>query len=225
MLTYPKIETLFPRHETTHKIHSDECRLRCDEFSIIKNWLLTEKIDGTNIQISLTPQGDRILNGRTERAQIPAHLVNYLDQVLPVEKLKEVIVPDETGVYPPTTFFGEGYGPKIQSGNSYRDDVSFILFDVCIAGWWQPFAKVQQFARLLEIDCVPLLCDWNWSSSSIIAQDVLQFILNLTCKGVSTLAEQNKKQRIIEGVVARTEPPVFTKFGHPLRWKLKLKDF
>ena len=49
MLKYPKIETLFRRDETNHKVISTE--VRCEEFNIPQEWLATEKIDGTNIRV------------------------------------------------------------------------------------------------------------------------------------------------------------------------------
>ena len=46
-MSYPKIETLFKRDEKFNI--TDE--IRCPEFDNIKKWLITEKIDGTNIRI------------------------------------------------------------------------------------------------------------------------------------------------------------------------------
>ena len=51
MFKYPKIETLFTRDE---KFKVTDI-IRLPEFENIKKWLVTEKIDGTNIRIIYTP--------------------------------------------------------------------------------------------------------------------------------------------------------------------------
>ena len=50
----------------------------------------------------------------------------------------------------------KGYGPKIQNGG-YRADVSFIMFDVLIAGNYQPRESVEDIAKAFGIDIVPII--------------------------------------------------------------------
>ena len=112
MIPYPKIETLFNRN-ADFTVNPEELRL--PEFALVRSWLVTEKIDGTNIRVGLTPDGRRLIGGRTDVASIPSFLLEHLDAVLPVEKLRELWPKDEaTGLHPEVTLFGEGYGPKIQ---------------------------------------------------------------------------------------------------------------
>ena len=74
MKEYPKIETLFNRDEK-FKLTSE---VRSPVFATIKSWVVTEKIDGTNIRINLDENDVVTFNGRTDNAQIPAELAIYI---------------------------------------------------------------------------------------------------------------------------------------------------
>ena len=128
MNEYTKIETIFERDmEGTKKLIEGKFRNETVEFLKDNQWICTEKIDGTNIGIVW--DGHKVsYQGRTERAQIPAHLMNKLIEMFGGETNEELFEQKfgETQVI----LFGEGYGAKIQKGGgNYRSDVSFILFD------------------------------------------------------------------------------------------------
>jgi hypothetical protein len=75
-MEYPKINTLFKRDADNIIIPSQFTQ---PEFEYLKDnkFECTEKIDGTNIRIEI--KGKEItFKGRTERAIIPTHLLNYL---------------------------------------------------------------------------------------------------------------------------------------------------
>ena len=59
-MKYPKIQTLYDRDE---KFKVDPTQIRCPEFSLITRWLITEKIDGTNVRIVRTTDGERVILG------------------------------------------------------------------------------------------------------------------------------------------------------------------
>jgi len=84
MLKYPKMETLFVRDEN-FKVTN---KIRCPEFANIKEWLVTEKIDGTNIRIIYTTEGKVLIRGRTDVAQIPKFLLKELERIFTVDKFK-----------------------------------------------------------------------------------------------------------------------------------------
>lgn len=110
---YPKIETCFQRSLETKKLLDGVWR--SDELQYLKDceWIWTEKVDGTNIQIRW--DGHRVeFGGRTERANIPQPLMDYLETTFGGEVNEEIFEQlfGETEV----VLFGEGYGPKIQSG-------------------------------------------------------------------------------------------------------------
>ena len=102
---YPKIDTLYTRDEK-FKV-TDE--IRRPEFLVPAEWLVTEKIDGTNIRISLefsecedcyredcekhlNEMGDwtMVIRGRTSRAQIPTLLFEHLQKTFTLEGLKSL---------------------------------------------------------------------------------------------------------------------------------------
>ena len=126
---YHKIKTVFSRDPETKYRTLLEGEFATPEFKYLQNndWIWTEKVDGTNIRVMFEGE-DIAFGGKTERAQIPAPLVNKLNEMfLPqIEKFREHF-PDGICLY------GEGYGAKIQKGGgNYRPDQGFVLFDVRI---------------------------------------------------------------------------------------------
>jgi hypothetical protein len=65
-MEYPKIETLYDRDEKTHKVITTQTRL--PEFENIKRWRVTEKSDGTDIRVVLSPGEAIRFRGRTATA-------------------------------------------------------------------------------------------------------------------------------------------------------------
>ena len=213
MITYPKIETLYDRDPDTFKVNPDA--LRCPEFGLIKRWRVTEKIDGTNIRVGLSPDGRVSFAGRSDNAQIPRHLLEYLTATFPAERV--------TAAFPPiadVVLFGEGYGEKIQSGGGYRSGVAFRLFDVWVNGWWLDAADVDDVAAKLGIQTVPC-----------IQKDVMFLIFPGSADELraflpeSVVAAEEGLGRMAEGIVARAEPLLFMRDGRRVMWKLKFKDF
>ena len=129
MTEYTKIETIFERDmEGTKKLIDGKFRNETVEFLKGNRWIGTEKIDGTNVGIVW--DGHKVsYQGRTERAQIPTHLMNKLIEMFGGTVNEEVF--EQKFGEMQVILFGEGYGAKIQKGGgNYRSDVSFILFDV-----------------------------------------------------------------------------------------------
>lgn len=210
MLEYPKIETLYDRNERFKVMPG---ALRMEEFGNIKQWLAYEKIDGTNIRVHLAADGSVQFGGRTENAQIPAFLVQYLRETFTDDKVRSAFEPGATA-----TLYGEGYGAKIQNGGNYRAGVSFRLFDVLVGPWWLEPDGIQDVAAKLDIATAPYL--------GVI--DVLPRSLNdLTAIiGTSIVAQEDGGVGCqSEGIVTRTAPGLFTRKGDRLMWKLKFKDF
>ena len=146
MIEYNKIETLWQRDmEGTKKLMEGVFRNPTVEFLKDNTWSFTEKIDGCNTRIFW--DGHKVnYGGRTEAAQIPAHLMNKLIEMFGTEEAEQIFEQKFGGTE--VILFGEGYGPKIQKGGgNYRSEVSFILFDVYIAGNYQPRASVEDVAK------------------------------------------------------------------------------
>lgn len=222
-MEYPKIETYFNRDPKTFKV-TDE--VRCPEFKLIDKWMLTEKVDGTNIRIKIflgeVSGINVVFSGRTDRAQIPKHLLKYLEETFTSKKMSSVF-PNMT-LSDSITLFGEGYGAKIQKGGNYRpDSVSFRLFDVFVrdhknplGGWWLERLNMQDIARQLGIKPVKVIGLFN-------TKDAIEYCQKSPLSFVAW--EDSKQDYGMEGIIARTEPLLFTRQGKRLMWKLKVNDF
>ena len=208
MIKYNKIETLYKRDmEGSKKLLEGEFRNPTVEYLKDNVWQFTEKIDGTNISICW--DGHNItFNGRTERAQIPTHLLNYLLATFKTNEAEQIF--EEKFGETPVILFGEGYGPKIQNGGLYRSDVSFILFDVHIANNYQPRESVEDVARALGIDAVPIIFEGT-------IQEGVDFVKT---KPNSTIGTAK-----MEGLVGRPKIEMRDRCGDRVIVKIKVEDF
>ena len=207
MSEYPKIETLFERDKSTFVV--DPTKLKSPVIGTIREWDVTEKIDGTNIRVMLDLDGTVRFNGRTDNAQLPGDLVQYLVRTFQQDKLKEVLW---KGGPQSVVLYGEGYGPGIQKGGGlYRADKAFILFDVLVDGkWWLDLEATQGIAGALGIDHVPYLGRMGMDE-----------IVSL----VRTPFQSKLGTAMAEGIVARPIEPLFDRRGSRIIIKLKTKDF
>ena len=216
MFEYPKIETVFNRDPVSFKVIFGQ--VRKPEFAIVNTWLVTEKLDGTNIRIRLCGNGVVEYSGRTISAQLHPQLLQYLQTAFPAEKVAAAFDPNLEVI-----LFGEGYGPKIQCGSIYRKDISFRLFDVAVRPaisesqkyLWLEWASVVDIAGKLGIATVFDLGVMDLSE----AVDHVQTMLS------PVALMENDSSVPAEGIVARTVPLLFDRWGNRVMWKLKRKDF
>lgn len=208
MRTYHKIESLFERDVTgTKKLIEGEFRNPAVEYLKDCVWLFTEKIDGTNIRVCW--DGHRVTyGGRTERANIPAHLLNRLLCLFGTKEAEELF--EQQFGENEVVLFGEGYGHKIQNGGLYRSDVDFILFDVMICGNYQPRSAVESIAKMFGIDAVPVLFEGT----------IEEGVAFVKAKPMSTIGKAP-----MEGVVARPKVELQDRCGNRLIVKIKVADF
>lgn len=210
MKPYHKIQTVFKRDpETNHKTLL-EGDYSLPEFGYLSknDWVFTEKVDGTNIRVKFN--GVEIaFAGKSDNASIPARLVNALnDQFLPLMDAFQ----SKFGIAPGTEvcLYGEGYGAKIQKGGNYRPDQGFVLFDVNINGWWLNRDDVEDVAKSLGIDIVP-----------VIGTGTLDRMVNIVRDGFNSTWGNFQA----EGIVARPKTELRTRRGDRIITKLKCKDF
>lgn len=205
---YPKINTIWKR-DPNNKYVILPGEYSKEEFKSINRWHVSEKIDGTNIRIFYSHEEGKVLfGGRTDKAQIPTHLLTYLQETFTLEVLSGVL--DTNAI-----LFGEGYGAKIQKGGGlYSATPKFALFDVCISNWWLKQEDVSSIAEKLGITRAPDL-------GIMSTQDAINFV---ACSGevASQIAEQPK---MAEGIICRSEPLMFYRRGGPIMWKLKCSDY
>ncbi len=209
MTEYHKIDTLFERDSATFVVNPTA--LKALVLGTIREWDVTEKIDGTNIRVMLAADGAVTFGGRSNNAQIPADLVQYLMRTFSQDALKSALWlnPEEPV---DAVLYGEGYGPGIQKGGSlYRADKAFILFDVLVNGqWWLDRSAVEDIAVKLGIESVPYLG----------RMELEQIVATVREPFMSKIGTA-----VAEGVVARPIETLFDKRMKRIIIKLKTKDF
>lgn len=205
MEEYRKIQTIFHRDPSTNNKTLIEGKWSHPAFEYLADsiWIWTEKIDGTNIRVMW--DGERVtFGGKTNKAQIPALLVQKLMGLFPAEKFLKL-------EYPPMCLYGEGYGVGIQSGGKYiQDGVDFILFDVLIDRWWLEQENVDDIAEKLGIPVVP-----------VIRRGTLLGAYELTRIGFHSKLSDCQA----EGLVMRPKVMLFDRRGERIIAKIKHKDF
>lgn len=208
MIEYNKIETVYNRDITgTKKLIPGSYRNGAVEYLKDCKWQFTEKIDGTNIRVIW--DGHYVsFAGRTDKATIPQHLLEYLTKTFScpeAEQMFEQTYGDKTVI-----LFGEGYGPKIQTGGNYRSDVSFILFDVLVGNNYQERAWVEETARMFGIDVVPIVLEGT-------IDDGIAF--------VKAHPKSTMGTAMMEGVVGRPAVELQDRCGKRIIVKIKYSDF
>ena len=215
MSKYHKIHAPFKRNldvKPSHLIMGQWCK---PEFEMLRNltWNAHEKIDGTNIRVIYNPHSKKIeFKGRTDNADIPNHLLEYLDQTFTRDKLQEVFPPRED-IVDQVILYGEGTGYKIQNGCKYfggKKEVDFILFDVRIGRWWMQRKDVSIFANLLSLRSAPF---------------VMKADLETLMSAVKCGLKSNFGDFYMEGLIAEPYIPLFTRSGERIITKIKHRDF
>lgn len=211
MTEYTKIETVFERDmDGTKKLIEGKFRNETVEFLKDNRWIGTEKIDGTNIGIVW--DGHKVsYQGRTERAQIPAHLMNKLIEMFG-GTVNEELFEQKFGEMQ-VILFGEGYGTKIQKGGgNYRSDVSFILFDIYLPeqNLWLKHDAIEDIAKTFGIDVVPIVYEGNIAGA-------VEFVKS---KPKSTIGVAD-----MEGIVCKPAVDMLDRMGRRLIVKIKVCDF
>ena len=210
MKEYTKIEALYNRDiGGTKKIIEGSFRNETVEFLKDNQWEFTEKIDGTNIGIVW--DGHRVsYQGRTEKAQIPAHLMNKLVELFGGNENEEIF--EQTFGEMSAVLFGEGYGAKIQSGGNYRSDVSFILFDVYLPGQdiWLKRNSIEDIARTFGVDVVPIIFTGT-------LQEGVDYVKTFPKSTIGTAD--------MEGLVGKPKIDMLDRMKRRIIVKIKCRDF
>lgn len=208
MREYHKIETLYLRDEKTKKLINGQFRNKTVEYLKDCVWQFTEKVDGTNIRVYWN--GHKVeFAGRTDKAQIPTHLLARLEELFGGEVNEEMF--EQKFGNKEIILFGEGYGHKIQT-NGYIDGVDFILFDVLIGDNYQPRESVEDIASYFNIGIVPIIMEGT-------LQQGIDWVLN---NRKSTVAKNGAD---IEGFVGRPKIELKDRNGGRVIVKIKYRDF
>ena len=216
-MEYHKIETMFDRDE---KFNVIETKLRNPVYGTIKTWRVSEKLDGTNIRVYLTAEGETKIRGRSDNADIKGDLIDWIQKRMSIEKMKEVLWrPNKEGVIEPVevVMYGEGLGAGIQSGGHYLKEKEFVLFDVLVGGkWWLDYDVVMKIAGSFGIKHAPDLGIMT-----------LEEIVEKVKSGMpSVFAKENTGIDIeSEGIVARPVETLYDKRMNRVIIKIKSVDF
>jgi hypothetical protein len=156
--------------------------------------------------------GEKVdFNGKTDNAQLPVDLIKKLQEMFePKLQLFKDTFPPKEGEETQVCFYGEGYGAGIQKGGCYREDKSFVLFDILIGNLWLQREDVEEISKKFDIDIVP-----------VIGEGTLQEGIDLVSKGFTS----KWGDFIAEGIVARPKVEMRTRRGDRMITKIKHKDF
>lgn len=214
MKVYHKINSIYKRDPATKYRTFLEGDWADPVFDLLADieWTFTEKIDGTNIRINWDGEFLR-MGGRSDNADIPAPLANYIREHFTLERMSE-------GLKGPVTLVGEGFGGKIQKGSGYQQEQRFILFDVFVepteenpVGIWLEREIVEEIADSLKIPVVPVL----------FKAPLLDGIDYVKGKPESLVAED--PSLVMEGVVTRPSTELRDRMGRRVITKIKVRDF
>jgi len=224
METYHKIQTLFKRHldgKQKGKMIFGQWTTPALEYLADNEWEFTEKVDGTNIRIGMYQNGETpvAFKGRTDNAVLPEPLLEHLTETFTLKHLESAGLSN-------AILFGEGYGPKIQNGGLYRDDQSFVLFDVKIGDFWLERHNVNDVAAKLGIDAVPVIGRGTLYQAIDIVRDGYTF----NDQGAIVRYGRGHMKSTwgdfeAEGIVARPLTPLFDRKGDRIITKIKGVDF
>lgn len=242
--TYQKINTIFMRDAKNVIMPYDPFTEAEFEYLRGLKWRGEEKIDGTNIRLEVVKQpvygGELSLiqgveftvayKGKTDNAQTPKPLLDFLMTNYPEEKILEalglskVIMESEFAEHKWETYddipekytiYGEGYGKGIQKAGPHyiKDGVGFIVFDVKVNEVWLTTEARDEIAEKLGAPIVPLMGYFT-------LDEAIEYVR----KGFSsTIAED--KEFIAEGLVLRTDLGLLNRRGKRLIVKVKYEDF
>ena len=216
---YQKINTLFKR-DSNNVIMPEEWADPMFDYLANTKWEATEKVDGTNIRVIITPPATEdapvgvAFRGRTDAAQIPGHLLKRLEELFPVDKMTEQFNPAVRPLKDTIVLYGEGYGEKIQSGGRYtKGGADFILFDVRVGDWWLLRDKVEGIADALSIKVVPLM-------GYMTIPEAIEYVR----RGFTSQVAADPTL-LAEGLVLKTPMGLLDRTGHRIVAKVKTVDF
>lgn len=213
MKPYPKIKTIWERDPETKYKTLIEGQWATPIFDLLQyiNWVMYEKIDGTNIRAIYDPLEDAVeFRGRTDKAQIPPFLLGVLQKSITPDSFKSVFDLERSGDAM-LTLYGEGFGNRIQKIGKQYGNPQFCLFDIMVGDIWMEQSFVTEAAEIMELQRAPV-----YDSGSL--WDAIAYMQG----GFSKSAWGDFA---LEGLVLRPEIDLYGRMGHRIISKIKHKDF
>lgn len=221
-MNYPKIQTIFKRDDSGNIIPE---QITKREFEVIKDWTITEKIDGMNIHIDFERATSEYqvptmgwvvsFHGKTDNAQIPTQLMKHLrDNFEDLGKMCKIVsyFMEHDDSVKKVIIWGEGYGAGIQKGHEYSPTQKFMAYDMWIDGWWLEPLHAKKICDELGIPFVPVLAfhDTGTAMAAVQIENAITYLGG---------------NHPLEGVVATSNPLMLFRDGTPIKWKLKSRDY
>ena len=205
-MKYPSILNLRKRTEDGKNLILDSFANPAFEFFMeTRDWIVTEKIDGTNIRIMFGEDGTVEFRGRTDNAQLHPNLIRHLQEEFQMDA--------QMNFPAGTILFGEGYGQGIQKGGSnYSPRMKFILFDIWSGSYWYEWEHLQEIADEKDISIVP------------------EYALGNSLAGIENIVRKvglrsNFGEFSAEGVVVRPRFNLLDSHGRRILIKIKKRDY
>ena len=215
IIEYPKIQTLFNRDKKSFKVIVGDYRLPVFKTLEEVPWVVTEKVDGTNVRIILTEVGYEY-RGRTDRAVFNREQSEFLEKV--ARDLFEKGVRNKI-------LFGELFGSvngkrKIgPNGDKYSREYRITFFDIWDLknGAWFELSEAKQIVESNSYEFAPIIGTMR-----------IPDIVELVREGFPS--QVSEQPLTAEGVVARTNPQLYYHDKPRNRYmraifKLKTRDF
>ncbi len=206
---YHKIYTIFDRNEK-FKVIEGSINPKLIGIENIKNFIVSEKIDGTNCGIILTPEKEILVRKRSDIIKDGKEHHIYFEAIkdIDMQKIKDYFEDSKSLV----TIFGEACGGNIQKqGKTYSEEPTFKLFDIRCGNSFFDWDDLVEFSKSTGIPLV------KWFKFE--GKDVLDYNYWLN------LLKKANKTKYVEGYVIRSRPALLSKFSTRMLFKIKLKDF
>lgn len=202
VLFNPKCKTLFRRNLETFKV-TDE--LTDERYRQIPSWLLTEKMDGMSVILSIDPDGVSHYYGRSAKTNFDTEKSIFMEQEL---NYAETML-HQNGVHKAVDIYAELVGPGVQGNPHNLDALTLRVFDVRVNDFWLDWDNVCDIAEkagLLTVHC--------WGRYPV--QDAISVVSSY--KSFDDVP-------YFEGYVARTDPYLYDNMGNRIMWKIKVSDY
>jgi len=206
---YHKIYTIFDRNKD-FKVIEGVINPKLIGIENIKGFIVSEKIDGTNCGIILTPEKEILVRKRSDIIKDDKQHHHYFEAIkdIDIQKIKDYFADSNSLI----TIFGEACGKGIQKqGETYSEKPTFRLFDIKCGNSFFGWNDLVDFSKSTGI---PLVKWFKFEGKNVLDYN---YWLNL-------LKEVNKK-KYVEGYVIRSRPALLNKFSTRMIFKIKLKDF
>lgn len=183
-------------------------------------YIVTEKIDGTNIRIILTKPDDEgkrevVIGSRklllNEEDKTSKQYFDCLKEVN-IRKLVEYFKEVNSTVI----IYGEGYGAGVQKGGIYSSVKNFRVFDIRIGRAYQDWFYIEKVCVDNQLNIVPLVGYCRTISYRDCELELKRHEETLIKEGSGGKSE---------GLVYKFEPVLLNKYGERLIFKVKHKDF